>query len=484
MIPLRTSHVVFYAAVVTLTVTLAVGLGFWFIRNQMLTGNDFLLDAESKEIIARLVQISPPMDAGKIEAALREHTKNDQALFYFQVFEPTGKVLYRSPNLGAEVLFDFKDGPEKRTLSLQPFGLLRVAVYHTPGAHVLIAMSLRNFQSINNSFFRVFLLGVPLIAALSIGFGLALRHSTLRPIRLMQATARRISANNLNERIIVPPDSSEMTDLARLLNGMIERLEKSFNQAKRFTADVSHELMTPLSIIRLHTERLLNDPDLPAKYHQSVEEQLQETLRLADTLERLLMLAKADASALSLKLQSISTGDFMGQFAEDAHFLAESRGLTAILAQNDNREVTIDQGWIRQVLFNLLANALRFSPPNGTVTFYSRFAADEWIIEVLDEGQGVPRNRLNDIFERFVQIAPRSETGSGTGLGLAICKSIVELHNGHIAAQNRTDRTGLSVVFSIPVQSQTNRNQSRISLNVSDAEGKPSTKPSTISLIT
>ena len=449
MIPLRTSHVAFYATVVTLTVTLAVGAGFWFIRQQMLTGNDFLLDAESKEILARVAQIAPPVNAEKVEAALREHTENDDALFYFQVHEPAGKVLYHSPNLGEQALTDLTGGLDKRTVKIPPFGLLRVAEYHTPTAHVQIAMSLRNFQSINDSFVRVLLIGVPLIAVLSIGFGVALRHSTLRPVRLMQATAAHISASNLSERIAVPPGAGEMAALACLLNEMIDRLEKSFYHAKRFTADVSHELMTPLSIIRLHTERLLNDPELPEKYYHSVEEQLHETLHLADTLERLLMLAKADSSALSLKLQPVALADFMAQFAEDAQLLAESRGLKVVLAQNDAGMATIDQGWLRQVLFNLLSNALRFSPPNGTVAFYSKFSEGEWNVEVWDEGQGVIPERLNDIFERFVQITPRSEPGSGAGLGLAICKSIVELHNGRITARNRTDRSGLVVAFTI-----------------------------------
>jgi signal transduction histidine kinase len=455
MIPLRTSHVAFYAAVVTVTVTFAVGFGFWFIRQQMLTGNDFLLDAESKGVLARIAQIAPPIDAGKIEAALREQTEYDQAQFYFQVHEGDGRVLYHSPNLGEQALTDLTGGLDKRTLDLPPLGLLRVAEYHTPTVHVQIAMSLQNFQSINDSFIRVFVVGVPLIAVLSIGFGLALRHSTLRPVRLMQNAARRISASNLGERIVVQPGGGEMAALAALLNEMIDRLEKSFNHAKRFTADVSHELMTPLSIIRLHTERLLNDPELPAKYHHSVEEQLQETLHLAETLERLLMLARADSSALTLKVQSVSTGDFMGQFAEDAQLLAENRGLKVVLAQNDPGAATFDQGWLRQVMFNLLSNALRFSPPNGTITFRSKHAGGNWTLEVWDEGRGVPPERLGEIFERFVQITPRSEPGAGAGLGLAICKSIVELHRGRIAACNRTDRSGLVVAFSIPVSGHT-----------------------------
>ena len=451
MIPWRASHVVFYAAVVTLTVMLAVGFGFWFIRQEMLTGNDFLLDAESKEILARLAQISPPIEAAKIAAILNEESSFDETLFYFQAHEPVGKILYRSSNLGAVVLTDLTGGPDKRMLELPPLGLLRVAEYHTPTLDVQIAMSLENFESVSHSFVRVFLLGIPLIALLSISFGLALRRATLRPVHLMQASARRISASNLDERIPVPPGGDEMAALARLLNEMIDRLEKSLTHAKRFTADVSHELMTPLAIIRLHAERLLNDPELPARYHPAVEEQFQGTLRLADTLERLLLLAKADASALSLKLESVATGDFMGQFAEDALLLAESRGLKVVLAQNDGGTATFDPGWLRQVLFNLLSNALRFSPPGGQITFSSGCADGQWIVTVADEGEGVPTDWLNDIFERFVQITPRPTPDTSAGLGLAICKSIVELHQGRIAAHNRTEGSGLVVTFSLPL---------------------------------
>ena len=451
MIPWRPSHVLFYAGVVTLTVTLVVGLGFWFIRLQMLTGNDFLLDAESKEILARVAKLSPPYDAPKLDEALREHSEYDESLFYFQVHEPAGRVLYHSANLGAEALKDMTGGLDKRTVELPQLGLLRVAEYHTPVLHIQIAMSLRNFQNISRHFLWVFLGALPLLASLSIVFAMGMRRSTLRPVRLMQNAARRISANNLGERIVVPPGGGEMNALAGFLNEMIGRLEKSFNQSKRFTADVSHELLTPLSIIRLHSERLLNDPELPEKYQHSVEEQLQETIRLSETLERLLLLARADASALVLKWQTGSTREFIEQFAEDALHLAASRGLYVFLAQNDDALACFDRGCLRQVLFNLLSNALRFSPPDGTITFDSRCIAGMWTVEVRDEGAGVDLSELDRIFDRFVQIAPRADSGTGAGLGLAICKSIVELHQGRISAANRSDRSGLVVTFQLPL---------------------------------
>ncbi|HEX9046047.1 MAG TPA: hypothetical protein VF988_03390, partial [Verrucomicrobiae bacterium] len=174
MILLRNTHVAFYAAVVTLTFTLALGFGFWFIRGQMLTGNDFLLDAESQDALARLNGIEPPIDAAKLEAALKEHTALEEGQFYFQVHEPGGKVLYHSPNLGEEALTDLTGGLDKRTLDVPPLGWLRVAEYHTPTVHLQIAMSLRNFQSVSNTFLRVFLIGIPVIALLSAAFGAAL----------------------------------------------------------------------------------------------------------------------------------------------------------------------------------------------------------------------------------------------------------------------------------------------------------------------
>jgi signal transduction histidine kinase len=429
----------------------AMGTSFWFIRAEMLAGNDFLLDAESEEILARVKPIEPPITADKIDEALKEHTKNDEAMFYFQVHSPQGPVIYDSPNLGDKRLPDLTGVTDKRTMDLPGLGLMRVAEYHTPAIHLQIAMSLRNFESVNDTFLQVFLLAIPVIACLSVGFGVAMRYFSLRPVRMMQATAQQITASNLSQRIPVPSGGGDMTALAKLLNELLARLEKSFNEVKRFTADTSHELMTPLSVVRLHAEKLLNDPELPAKHRHAVEEQLQETLYLTETLERLLTLAKADSSVLPLKLQPHSTRDYILQFSEDAQLLVESRGLKLMVARNEPGTAVFDQGWIRQVLFNLLSNAMRHSPAGGVITCHSLCSNNTWTVEVWDEGPGVPPERLEDIFDRFVQLTPHSEPGTGAGLGLAICRSIIELHKGRIFARLRPDRGGLIVSFSLPL---------------------------------
>ena len=457
MIPLRTGHVAYYAIIVTLSFALAATVGYALIRREMLAANDFFLDIESKEMLARLSPLTRDAEPAALEKTLREHAEDDSAVFYFEVQTRAGKALFRSHNLGTNPLPETTLEPEKRTVDVNGLGLMRVADYPTAAGDLQIAMSLGNFRRVNERFVMVLLVGLPLIALFSIAVGLRLRRSTLKPVRLMQAAAGHIHANNLGERIPIPPGDGEMAGLARLLNQMFDRLENSFKQIKRFTADTSHELMTPLSVIRLHVERLQSQPGLPEPISRSLEEQLQEISRLGETLEKLMVLTKADSSALPLKLSLTSTADFVANFAEDATLLAESKGRHFIVGRNEPADVRFDQGWIRQVLLNLLSNALRFSPPGGTITLSSSCDAGQWTVEVCDEGPGVPPHRLGELFQRFTQIRSSHESHAGCGLGLAICKSIVELHQGAIEARNRTDRTGFIVAFHLPLMGQQNR---------------------------
>jgi signal transduction histidine kinase len=453
MTPLRTSHVYYYAAVVTLSVAVAAIVGYGSIRREMLAANDFFLDVESKEMLSRLVSLPPGAKADGVDRALREHAEDDSAVFYFNVHSSDGKELFRSHNLKDRQLPVLAAGETKRTFDLDSFGLMRVAQFKTSAGPMEIAISLRNFRHVNESFFLVMLAGLPVIALFSILVGMRLRRSTLEPVRTIKATASHINASNLNERIPVPRGDSEMAGLARLLNQMFDRLENSFKQIKRFTADTSHELMTPLAVIRLHAERMRNEAELPERIRQSLDEQLQEVAHLCETLEKLMVLTKADSSVLPLDLKSSSTSEFVSNFAEDAQLLVEDKERQFAVVRNDTAEATFDHGWIRQVLLNLLSNALHFSPPHGVITLHSQCEDRQWTVEIWDEGAGVPFNRLGELFQRFSQINGSPKPRSGSGLGLAICKSIVELHHGTITARNRADRSGFVVSFSLPLNS-------------------------------
>jgi signal transduction histidine kinase len=286
----------------------------------------------------------------------------------------------------------------------------------------------------------------------SIITGIALSRIALRPVRLIQETANRIRSDNLSERIPVAGVQDEISNLARLLNEMFDRLESSFNQIRRFTAEASHELKTPLSLVRLQGEKLLVEGGLTPAQEEAVQMQLEEVARLNKIIEELLFLSRMEAQAVTPELRREDPRRFMLAVAGDARVLAEHRGVRFSETIDGAGLVEYDPKWIRQVLLNLIANALKFSPRGGLVTLTSEFTAETWRVAVEDDGPGVPAEQRERIFERFVRLnAERTDEDKGSGLGLAISRSILGLHRGTIHVEASSRGTGLRVVFEIPV---------------------------------
>jgi len=291
------------------------------------------------------------------------------------------------------------------------------------------------------------------VAAGSIGLGYAFSRITLQPVRAIETTANRIRFDNLSERIPVAAGGDELSSLTRLLNQMFDRLQASFEQVGRFSADVSHEFKTPLALIRLNAEklrsRLGSDPEAVA----ALGDILEEIARLNQVTDRLLFLAKSESGALKLALKSVSLPALLVSFAEDAQVLAADRGVRFVLEPNSPGEIRADPELLRQLLLNLVSNAVSVSPVDGLVTLESAPTETGWSLVVMDEGPGLTPAQREKMFERFVRFEhPAAKGGprAGHGLGLAICKSIVALHGGRIHAENRVERPGLRVMVELP----------------------------------
>src|SRR5258708_1384834 len=179
--------------------------------------------------------------------------------------------------------------------------------------------------------------------------------------------------------------------------------------------------------------------------------QLEELARVNKIIDEMLFLSRAEARAITLQCKPADPERFLKGFALDARVLAEHGGQTFLAEHNGAGSVSFDEKRIRQVLLNLLANALAVSPPGGVVTVRSLRGATEWRVSVEDQGLGLPLDQHERIFNRFVRVNPRDTDGRGSGLGLAICRSIIMLHHGHIVAESGAGGRGLSVVFTIPV---------------------------------
>lgn len=448
--------VFYYSLVVTLTVGLTMVVGFFLVKHHVVSGTDFLLDAEYKEVDAMLAKCAPPLTAEVLRQALYEHSLLDASMYFFQIHDDAGTLLFRSLNLGGKTLPDLglrepNDRSRRASVRADGPGMIRLTEYYHRGLHVQIATSLEFLTALTSRFAAGLAMGLPAVMVVSLAVGFVLSEITLRPLRMIQRTARRISVSNLSERIPARQTRDELAMLSTLLNDMFDRLETAFNRTREFTAQMSHELRTPLSIIRLHTEKALKQKNLPEEVAVELRESIEEVERLDGIINQLLVLAKADAQVLPLHPAAQSTSQFIEQFAEDAMALAEHEGRAFELVANQEVHATFDAPWIRQVLFNLISNALKFSPPKTVVRLESIREGTQWRVTLADQGEGVPESDFTRIFEPFTQVKNHGLAGNGSGLGLAVCKRIVELHHGTIFCQKFSAPPGFAITFSLPI---------------------------------
>jgi signal transduction histidine kinase len=446
---------VWYALAATVTFACLTVAGYFMLENYLVHGLDLLDAAEFQQIKAHLVSDDRALSPQVIDERIRETTEYASVLFYIDVHSKDAGPVFRSSNLHGQTIPDI---PHRRIFdtSLPGIGALRVGEFILSPYDVMIATPLHPVSTVMDAYVGVSAALVVLMLAVSAAIGYGLSHLALRPLRLIQATANRIRSDNLSERIEVAAVQDEISNLARLLNQMFDRLESSFNQIRRFTADASHELKTPLSLLRLHAENLLLEGGLTGAQEEALHVQLEEIDRLNKIIEDLLFLSRAEAGAIPLDLKLQQPGGFLDTFAPDARVLAEHAGLRCSVRHHGSGAVTFDPKWIRQVLLNLVKNSLCASPAGSEISIVSQLSSPVWQVTVEDEGPGVPADQRERIFERFVRVGSvASSDDRGTGLGLAICRSIIELHAGRIFAFRGSHASGLRVTFEIPVRAIT-----------------------------
>ena len=442
-----------YALAVTVTVVIALATGRWLLERTLLDNVNQLQDAENVEVVHDLEADMATMPEAELVRKMRAHAAADEDLFFFQVHEADGRVIFRSPSLGESVLPDLSASGPRWTIDLPPHGQVYTSEYVHGPRHLQIGSRLEPTERLLRQYVQVGLVLALVVAVVSLGLGYGISWLALRPLRDIRATARRIGAGNLGERIPVPPGHDEVAELVRLLNTTFDRLEAAFRQVRQFSADASHELRTPLTLIRLNAEQLraqvAEEPDA-AGLVDNMFEAIGQMNRL---IEGLLFLAKAEGGGLPLAREAYDTAVFIQAVAEDAAVLGEDRGLHFTLEHNDAGTMTFDPHLLRQLLFNLISNAVAVVPPGGTFTLSSRRSGDRWRIVLQDEGPGLPEEQLERMFERFIQLPGKvgaEVEGGGHGLGLAISRGIARLHGGDIRAANRSDRSGLVMTVELP----------------------------------
>jgi signal transduction histidine kinase len=444
---------ILFAALVTATTALVLSLGGWSLSRQAIHGLDLLNQAEFAELVSRLGSEDSVLSAVEVDRRIRAHSDVDASMFFFQVQSNSGALLFRSANLGQMILPPITSQHE--TVALRGAGKVRISTFPIGDLQVQIASPLEPALHLMCDYLRTSLMLLVCVAVASVALGWYFSWLVMRPVCAIRTTASRIRGDNLGERIPVREGRDELAALVGLLNQMFDRLETSFSEVKRFTADASHELKTPLALVRLNIEKLRAKRPHDLETSEVLDSVLEDLDRLRQIIDSLLFLAKLDSGGFTPALTTIEAGSFVQDFSADALALAEDRGAQFQLGRVHAGAVRCEATLVRQLLLNLVSNALRVVPPGGRVTLDSEVQNSWWKLVVADEGPGIPEAQLTRIFERFVRFEPtggKNENEVGHGLGLAICRSIVQLHGGRIFAENRTDRTGLRVTVELPLK--------------------------------
>ena len=280
----------------------------------------------------------------------------------------------------------------------------------------------------------VLVLGLPLsVAAAGLG-GYWLARGALAPVDRMAERARVITAERLGERLPVDNPQDELGRLASVFNATLGRLESSFDQMRRFTADVSHELRTPLTAIRSVGEVGLREPRDAAAYRTVIGSMLEDSNRLADLVDRLLILSRADTGEITLSTDPVDLCEVAESVGAHLDVLAEERRLSMTIERERTPQCVGDRLVLRQALINLVDNAIKYTPAGGQVRIRISETSGRATLEVSDTGPGIPVERQARIFERFYRGGPhRSGEPRGAGLGLAIAKWAVEANRGELS---------------------------------------------------
>jgi heavy metal sensor kinase len=293
---------------------------------------------------------------------------------------------------------------------------------------------------------------VGVVPAILVGGWIAGR--ALEPVDRMITEVREITdGRSLHRRLAVPMERDELGRLAETLNQMMTRLERSFAALRRFTADASHELKTPLTVVRAGVERAITRPDMPPETLAALEETLQEVNRMTELLESLLTLARADEGRADLHREPVDLREIIEEAGETGELLAEHAGVgIEIRLPGEPVVLSVDRSRVRQLALNLIENAVKYTPRGGQVSVELVSNDGRVVFTVADTGIGIAPGDLPHVFDRFWRAdsaRTRTSERAGTGLGLAISKWIAEAHGGTIEVQSRPGR-GTTFTVGLP----------------------------------
>jgi heavy metal sensor kinase len=320
------------------------------------------------------------------------------------------------------------------------------------GRYVIeVGASNREIERVLHGLLLAIAIGLPVVVTIAIAGGYLLMRRALRPVDEITRSAERITSRNLSERLPASKTGDEIERLSVGLNRMIARLDESFQHIHRFSADASHELRTPLTILRGELEAAVQQPQITPELRETLGSALEETERLSRIVESLMAIARLDAGEAKVERAHFDLAELTSGTTEQMRLLAEDKNIALRCEAKQHVRVEGDRSRLKQVIVNLVDNAIKYTPAGGHVGVKVYASNGCGVLEVNDNGVGIPAEALPHIFERFYRVdKARSRQMGGAGLGLSIIKAIVTAHGGQVKVES-VEGKGSRFLVELPV---------------------------------
>jgi two-component system, OmpR family, heavy metal sensor histidine kinase CusS len=462
--PLATRLAAWYAVTAFLLVLLATGFWYWVLVTNLQREDDDLL-ADKVQALRMLLQDSPTTGMPLRQEIDRASAPGQRVRFYVRILGPDGQTILESPGMR-------EDLPPAIFLGVEPGGAglghglevhspagrsYRVVTtsaasgeHDTPKGVLQVAMDCSLEEDLLAAYRSQLglVLGTALLLCTLAGYWIARRG--IRPVAEIVETARRMRSSTLDQRLAVQGLPAELFQLASTFNEMFDRLEESFSRLARFSADIAHELRTPVNILRGEAEVALGKPRSPEEYREVLASGLEECVRLSHLIDNLLFLARAESPQSQIVREPVDIGRELEGLREFYEAAASEAGVAIASHSQAGIVAALDRALFQRAVGNLVANALAHTGPGGTVTLSAAAEHGAVRVEVADTGCGIASEHLPHVFDRFYRVDAARSSGSGrVGLGLAIAKSIAALHGGSAAITSKLGRgTVITLTFS------------------------------------
>lgn len=446
---------IYYTLIVLFISSSVCGFFMYKLQRNLMKQVDNLLRDEVHELVYEYEE-----EADIVKACIGYEEDTSKRKYFpivFRLLDSSGKVFYASKSqrkisfpspTNSLIHFDMLKIPNKK----YPFRLCeqKLSLDNLGDFTLQIATETEQYEKIFENLYDNILLAMVVILFLNVGCGILASRKPRKIIRGITEVTKRITSQNLNERLLTPATCDEIHDLTVTINSMMDRLERSFQEIKQFTSDVSHEIRNPLFALKGEMEVALSQNRKDEEYREIISECLERCNFLIKVVNDLFLISRFDMKKIDLDLMYLNLCEVLRDLFDFYLPVAQEKNMSFSIGKCDDVVVNGDKTRIHQLFSNLMDNAIKFTPENGSVilSLIAKKDAAQFIVE--DNGMGIPKADMQHIFNRFYQVdKSRSGFNRGSGLGLNISKKIAEAHEGDITVKQNEDK-GVTFVVTLP----------------------------------